>query len=187
MKFASAAAAAAAVLATCGLAAAQSPSPSSSPAAGPKKVTRAVAVLSPTASNTAQGTVHFSSGSGGVAVKASLKGLAPGSHGFHVHEFGDCTALDAASAGGHFNPKASPHGAPTDSARHAGDLGNVTAAADGTATLQWTDSAMKLDGPDGVIGHAVIVHASPDDLKTQPTGNAGGRVACGVVGVAKSE
>lgn len=183
MRFASSAIAAAAVLGMGALAAAQSPSP----AAGPKKVTRAVAVLSPTASNTAAGTVQFSAVPGGVAVKATLKGLAPGAHGFHVHEFGDCTAPDGASAGGHFNPKGSPHGAPTDSAHHAGDLGNVTAAADGTATLQWTDPAMKLDGPDGVIGHAVIVHANPDDLKTQPTGNAGGRVACGVVGVAKGE
>lgn len=187
MRFASAAVAAAAMLGTVALAAAQSPSPASSPAAGPKKVTRAVAVLSPTASNTASGTVQFSATSGGVAVSATLKGLAPGVHGFHVHEFGDCTAPDATSAGGHFNPKGNPHGAPTDSAHHAGDLGNVTAAADGTATLQWTDAGMRLDGPDGVVGHAVIVHASPDDLKTQPTGNAGGRVACGVVGVAKGE
>jgi Cu-Zn family superoxide dismutase len=187
MRFASAAVAAAAVLGTVALAAAQSPSPAASPATGPKKVTRAVAVLSPTASNTAAGTVQFSAGAGGVAVSATLKGLAPGAHGFHVHEFGDCTAPDGSSAGGHFNPKGTPHGAPTESAHHAGDLGNVTAAADGTATLQWTDAAMKLDGPDGVIGHAVIVHANPDDLKTQPTGNAGGRVACGVVGVAKGE
>ena len=183
MRFASSATTAVAVLGLAALAAAQSPSP----AAGPKKVTRAVAVLSPTASNTVAGTVQLSAVPGGVAVTATLKGLAPGAHGFHVHEFGDCTAPDGASAGGHFNPKGSPHGAPTDRAHHAGDLGNVTAAADGTATLQWTDPGMKLDGPDGVIGHAVIVHASPDDLKTQPTGNAGGRVACGVVGVAKGE
>jgi len=161
---------------------------SSSPApAAPKKVSRAVAVLEPTQGNNAGGTVWFTAGPGGVSVKASLKGLAAGNHGFHVHEFGDCTAADGASAGGHFNPKGSPHGAPTATARHAGDLGNVQAAADGTASLEWTDSAMKLDGPDGVIGHAVIVHANPDDMKTQPTGNAGGRVACGVIGVAKGE
>jgi superoxide dismutase, Cu-Zn family len=183
MNFKSAMMAATAFLGAGVFAAAQSPAP----AAGPKKVTRAVAVLHPTGSNTAEGTVWLSAATGGVAVKATLKGLAPGTHGFHVHEFGDCTAPDGASAGGHFNPTAKPHGAPTDSARHAGDLGNVTAAADGTATLQWTDPSMKLDGSDGVIGHAVIVHASPDDLKTQPTGNAGGRVACGVIGVAKPE
>jgi Cu-Zn family superoxide dismutase len=184
MKPASATAMATVVLGLGAMALAQSSSPAP---AGPKKVTRAVAVLHPTASNTAAGTVWLTATSGGVAVKATLKGLAPGTHGFHVHEFGDCTAPDAESAGGHFNPTARPHGAPTDAARHAGDLGNVTAAAVGTATLQWTDPTMKLDGPDGVVGHAVIVHASPDDLKTQPTGNAGGRVACGVVGIAKPE
>jgi superoxide dismutase, Cu-Zn family len=163
-------------------ASAQSPAP-----AGPKTVTKAVAVVRPTQGNNAEGTVWFTAGPGGVTVKAALKGLAAGSHGFHVHEFGDCTAPDATSAGGHFNPKGNPHGAPTDAARHAGDLGNVQASSDGTATLEWTDPSMKLDGSDGVIGHAMVVHANPDDLKTQPTGNAGGRVACGVIGVAKGE
>jgi len=166
---------------------AQSPSPSPKPAAGPKKVTHAVAVLHPTQGNTVEGTVHFLAVAGGVNVKASLKGLAAGSHGFHVHEFGDCTAPDATSAGGHFNPRGEPHGAPTDAHRHAGDLGNIQATSDGTATLEWTDPQMKLDGSDGVAGHAVIIHANADDLKTQPTGNAGGRVACGVIGVAKGE
>jgi Cu-Zn family superoxide dismutase len=187
MNLARATVTAAVVFGLGGFALAQSPSPSPAAAAGPKKVTRAVAVLRPTAGNSAEGTVWLTSGASGVAVNATLKGLAPGTHGFHVHEFGDCTAADATSAGGHFNPKGSPHGAPTDSARHAGDLGNVTSSPDGTATLQWTDPAMKLDGADGVIGHAVIVHANADDLKTQPTGNAGGRVACGVIGVAKGE
>jgi superoxide dismutase, Cu-Zn family len=168
-----------------GLALAQTPS--TAPAAA-KKATRAVATMRPAAGSTAEGTVTFTAvAGGGVAVKASLKGLGPGTHGFHVHEFGDCTAPDATSAGGHFNPKGNPHGAPTDAARHAGDLGNVQAAADGTASLEWTDPAMTLEGPESVVGHAVIVHANPDDLKTQPTGNAGGRVACGVIGLAKGE
>jgi superoxide dismutase, Cu-Zn family len=174
------------VLGLGGLALAQSPSPAPA-AAGAKKVTRAVAVLAPTQGNTVTGTVTFAASGTGVAVKASLKGLPPGTHGFHVHEFGDCTAPDGTAAGGHFNPKGSPHGAPTDAARHAGDLGNIQAGPDGTATLDWTDPTMVLDGPGGVIGHAVIVHAGADDLKTQPTGNAGGRVACGVIGVAKGE
>jgi Cu-Zn family superoxide dismutase len=189
MKLASATLAATLVLGAGTLAYAQpaSPSPSPKAAMAAKKVTRAVAVLHPTAGNTVEGTVTFAATSGGVAVKASLKGLAAGAHGFHVHEFGDCTAPDATSAGGHFNPKGKPHGAPTDAARHAGDLGNIQASSDGTATLEWTDPHMKLDGPDGVIGHAVIVHVNADDFKTQPTGNAGGRVACGVIGVAKSE
>jgi Cu-Zn family superoxide dismutase len=185
MKPASATAVATFVLGLGAMAFAQSPSPAA-PAA-PKKASKAVAVLEPTQGNNVEGTVWFTAVPGGVAVKASLKGLAAGSHGFHVHEFGDCTAPDGASAGGHFNPKGKPHGAPADPARHAGDLGNIQAASDGSASLEWTDPAMKLDGPDGVIGHAVIVHANPDDLKTQPTGNAGGRMACGVIGVAKGE
>jgi superoxide dismutase, Cu-Zn family len=184
MKPASATVMGTVVLGVGAMALAQSPSPAA-PAA-PKKVIRAVAVVHPTQGNKAEGTVWFTAGAGGVTVKATLKGLA-GTHGFHVHEFGDCTAPDGESAGGHFNPKSAPHGAPTDAARHAGDLGNIQAAADGSATLEWKDPSMKLDGPDGVIGHAVIVHASPDDLKTQPTGNAGRRVGCGVIGVAKGE
>jgi Cu-Zn family superoxide dismutase len=185
MKPASATAVATFVLGLAAMALAQSPSPAARAAA--KKVTRAVAVVHPTQGNHAEGTVWFTAGPGGVTVKATLKGLAAGKHGFHVHEFGDCTAPDAESAGGHFDPKGSPHGAPTDAARHAGDLGNIQAAADGSATLEWKDPSMKLDGPDGVIGHAVIVHSNPDDLKTQPTGNAGGRVGCGVIGVAKGD
>jgi len=185
MKTASTTAAAAVVLGLGAMALAQSPSPAAP--AGPKKATKAVAIVRPTQGNNAEGTVWFTAGPAGVTVKATLKGLAAGNHGFHVHEFGDCTAPDGASAGGHFNPKGTPHGAPTDAAHHAGDLGNVQAAADGTATLEWKDPAMRLDGPDGVIGHAVIVHANADDMKTQPTGNAGGRVGCGVIGVAKGE
>src|SRR5438105_4049900 len=118
---------------------AQSPAPMASPASsGPRKVTHAVAVLHPTQGNSVEGTVHFMAVSGGVSVKATVKGLAAGAHGFHVHEFGDCTAADGASAGGHFNPTGHPHAGPADPVRHAGDLGNVTAAAaDGTATLEW--------------------------------------------------
>ena len=146
----------------------------------------AVAVLHPTAGHRAEGTVTFQAVSGGVKVTATLKGLDPGPHGFHVHEFGDCTAPDGTSAGGHFNPAGHPHGGPRDAKRHAGDLGNIEAKADGTASLEWTDPMMRLDGPKGVVGHGVIVHAKADDLKTQPTGDAGGRLACGVIGVAKA-
>jgi Cu-Zn family superoxide dismutase len=170
--------------------AAPAPAASPSPATMAHKVaapTRAVAVLHPTQGHSVSGTVRFEAVAGGVKVTANLKGLAAGSHGFHVHEFGDCTAPDATSAGGHFNPAGHPHAGPSDAKRHAGDLGNVEAGADGTATLEWTDAAMKLDGAHGVVGHAVIVHAKADDLKTQPTGDAGGRLACGVIGVAKAE
>jgi len=146
---------------------------------------RAVAVLHPAAGGKVEGTVWFEPAGSGVKVKARVTGLAPGTHGFHVHEFGDCSAADSTSAGGHFNPMSQPHGAPQASARHVGDLGNVEAGADGVATLDWTDAHLAFDGHHAVVGRAVIVHAKADDLKTQPTGDAGGRLACGVIGVAK--
>ncbi len=164
--------------------AAASPSPAAAPV--PSTPVHAIAVLHPTVGSAVAGTVRFEAApSGGVTVTVGLTGLSAGKHGFHVHEFGDCSAADATSAGGHFNPTGHPHAGPTDAVRHAGDLGNVEAAADGAASLSWTDPHMSLTGPHGVIGHAVIVHANPDDLQTQPTGNAGGRVACGVIGIAK--
>jgi Cu-Zn family superoxide dismutase len=133
-----------------------------------------------------EGTVWFDPAAGGVKVKARVSGLTPGTHGFHVHEFGDCSAADFTSAGGHFNPMAQPHGAPQAAARHVGDLGNIEAGADGVASLDWTDTQLAFEGHHGIIGRAVIVHAKADDLKTQPTGDAGGRLACGVIGVAKT-
>lgn len=148
-------------------------------------VKKAIAVLHPTAGNQVMGTVTFTETGDGVHVVADLTGLKPGKHGFHVHEFGDCSAPDATSAGGHFNPNNHQHGGPTESNRHAGDLGNIEADSSGKAHLDFTDKTMKLTGDEGVIGHAVIVHEKTDDLKTQPTGDAGGRIACGVIGVAK--
>ena len=146
---------------------------------------RAVAVLHTAPAGKVEGTVWFEPAPGGVKVKARVSGLAPGTHGFHVHEFGDCSAADFTSAGGHFNPMTQPHGAPKDAARHVGDLGNIEAGADGVATLDWTDTQLAFEGHHGIVGRAVIVHAKADDLKTQPTGDAGGRLACGVIGVAK--
>lgn len=146
---------------------------------------KAVAVLHPTEGNTVSGTVTFTREGGSVKVQAHLSGLKPGNHGFHIHEFGDCSAKDGTSAGGHFNPASMPHGAPSDKQRHAGDLGNIVAGEDGTAHVEVTDSVLKLSGDGSIIGRGVIVHAAADDLKTQPTGNAGGRQACGVIGIAK--
>jgi Cu-Zn family superoxide dismutase len=148
---------------------------------------RAVAVLQPSSGSGVSGTVWFTETPAGVKVSAQIKGLAAGPHGFHVHEFGDCSAPDATSAGGHFNPTGDPHAGPDASKRHVGDLGNVEAKADGTAALEREDKHLKLKGAHAIVGHAVIVHAKADDLKTQPTGDAGGRLACGVVGVAKAQ
>ncbi|KAF9090493.1 Superoxide dismutase [Cu-Zn] [Mortierella sp. AM989] len=125
-----------------------------------------------------------------VHVKAELAGLTPGRHGFHIHEFGDNTN-GCMSAGGHFNPHGKTHGAPTAEIRHAGDLGNVTVGPDGKATLDTTDSQLKLIGPHSIIGRTVVVHEGEDDLGlgghelSASTGNAGGRLACGVIGITK--
>jgi Cu-Zn family superoxide dismutase len=148
-------------------------------------VTKAVAVLSSTKGNDISGVVTFTKVDGGVKIVADVTGLTPGSHGFHIHEFGDCSAADGASAGGHFNPHHMQHGAPDAEMRHAGDFGNLEAEATGKAHYERLDTVISLEGADSIIGHAVIVHAKADDLKTQPTGNAGARVACGVIGVAK--
>jgi Cu-Zn family superoxide dismutase len=155
--------------------------------AAPAPITKALAVLAPLGSSGVSGTVTFSKAEGGVKVWARVSGLKPGAHGFHIHEFGDCSAPDGGSAGGHFNPTAEPHAGPHDMTRHAGDMGNVTAGADGVATVEYVDPRVSFEGPNSILGRGVIVHANPDDLKTQPTGNAGGRVACGVVGAAKAE
>jgi Cu-Zn family superoxide dismutase len=147
--------------------------------------TKAVAVLNPASNSKVTGTVTFTKSADDVKVVADINGLTPGKHGFHIHEFGDCSAPDASSAGGHFNPGKHQHGAPDAADRHAGDLGNIEADASGKAHLELTDKVMKLSGPDSIVGHGVIVHEKADDLKTQPTGDAGGRIACGVIGVAK--
>lgn len=149
--------------------------------------TKAVAVLHPTQGSAVEGKVTFSKADSGVKVNVHVTGLTPGKHGFHVHEFGDCSAADGASAGGHFNPSAEAHGAPTDAQRHTGDLGNIEAKADGVADLEYTDSRAAFEGANSLLGRGVIIHAGADDLKTQPTGNAGGRLACGVVGAVKAE
>lgn len=147
-------------------------------------VTRAVAVLSPTKGNNVSGTVTFTKVQTGVKIVADVTGLTPGPHGFHIHEFGDCSAPDAASAGGHFNPSHAQHGAPDSQFRHAGDFGNLVADASGKAHYERVDTMILLEGPNAIVGHGVIVHEKADDLRSQPTGNAGGRVACGVIGVA---
>jgi len=131
---------------------------------------------------TVKGTVEFKQTDDGVEVTANLEGLKKGDHGFHIHEKGDCSAPDAASAGGHFNPSNHKHGAPDAAEHHEGDLGNLTAGADGKATKTFTIKGITLDeGDTSIIGKGFIVHEKADDMKTQPTGNAGARAACGVI------
>ncbi|MHA3772151.1 superoxide dismutase family protein [Verrucomicrobiota bacterium sgz303538] len=149
--------------------------------------TQAVAVLVPTQGNQVKGTITFSKVEDGVRVQGEISGLTPGKHGFHVHEFGDITSADGKSAGGHFNPASSQHGAPDAEKRHAGDFGNVEADQSGTAKVNFVDKLISFDGATSVLGRGLVVHAKADDLKTQPTGDAGDRVAVGVIGVAKGE
>ncbi|MEO8004738.1 MAG: superoxide dismutase family protein [Betaproteobacteria bacterium] len=143
----------------------------------------ATAIIAPTKGNSVSGIVNFTQKGDVVVVEAKINGLKPNSvHGIHVHEKGDCSAADASSAGGHFNPTASVHGGPAGGARHGGDLGNLTADENGYAQLTAEVADISLGiGQNSILKRAVIVHADEDDLKTQPTGHSGARVACGLI------
>lgn len=139
--------------------------------------------LDSTSGSTVKGTVHFTDvGDGNVEVQADLTGVPPGTHGFHIHEKGDC-GNNATNAGGHFNPTGMIHGAPDAVSHHAGDFGNVTAEANGEVHARFTTHSISLKSGDATyaVGHAVVLHANPDDLTSQPAGNAGARIACGIV------
>lgn len=156
------------------------PSESAGAAGG---ATAAEARIEPTEGFAASGIVRFSAADGMVTIAGTVNGLEPGPHGLHVHENGDCSAPDASSAGGHFDPHGDPHGSPRDDAdsHHVGDLGNVIADADGEAEVGLDDPEMQLTGPESVIGRALIVHAGQDDFQTQPAGDSGARAGCGVI------
>jgi Cu-Zn family superoxide dismutase len=143
---------------------------------------RATAKLEPTMGNRTAGTATFVERMGKVAVIVEVTGLAPNQeHGFHVHEKGDCSSGDGMSAGGHFNPDGKPHG-PQGAAHHAGDMPNLKADAGGNAKASFTlDDVTVAPGGKSVVGRGLIVHKDADDYKTQPTGNAGARLACAVI------
>ena len=143
----------------------------------------AVANLEATKGNETKGTVTFRQDGDEVRVRVNVTGLKPGAvHGFHVHDKGDCSSGDGMSAGGHFNPLGKPHAHPSTPERHAGDMFALKADDYGNATLSIElDVITVTEGPTGIIGRGLIVHAQADDYNTQPTGNAGARVACGVI------
>jgi len=148
-------------------------------------VQKAVCVLYPTMGNNASGTIAFIKMNDGIKVVVDMQGLTRGLHGFHVHEYGDCSSADGSSAGGHFNPGMKSHGGPSEMNRHAGDMGNFEADDKGMAHYEYADHTMALEGPQSIIGRAVVVHKNADDMKSQPAGNSGPRIACGVIGIGK--
>jgi len=146
--------------------------------------TRAIVQMQATKGNTASGTLELVQKGGIVSVTGKIKGLsANGEHGFHVHEKGDCSSGDGMGTGGHFNPSAKTHGMHGHGETHAGDMPSLVADANGVAVVNFeTSSISLLDGnPANAIGRGMIIHRDPDDFKTQPTGNSGPRISCGVV------
>lgn len=154
-----------------------------------QEATHAVAVIHPLGDSKSHGTVKFTKEANGIRVVADIEGLpANTTRGFHIHEFGDCSAPDGSSAGGHYNPEQTPHAGPDAQQRHAGDLGNIKSDDSGKAHLDVVLTGISINGPKNpIVGRAVILHEKQDDLKSQPTGDAGGRVACGVIGIAKGD
>jgi len=152
--------------------------PAPTPVPGP---TTAQANMKPAKKQKTKGVIHFTQNGTKLKVEAMIEGLKAGPHGFHIHENGDCSAPDFSSAGGHFNPGGKAHGAPSASEKHVGDMGNLIADSKGKAKLTLELDGISLSGPESIIGKSVIIHEKADDLKTAPTGNAGGRWACGVI------
>ena len=144
----------------------------------------AVAVIEARSGSQVSGRATFVAKDGKVTMSIKVLGLEPGTHAFHLHEKGDCSAPDASSAGGHWNPSAENHGKWGTHPFHHGDMGNLEAGPDGTATATISTDLWTVGGPPGtdVLGKALIIHAKADDFTTQPTGNAGGRIGCGVIG-----
>ncbi len=145
-----------------------------------------VVIESRSGNKTVKGQIHFMYQNEILNMTAKIEGLKPNStHGFHIHEVGDCTALDATTAGGHFSPNTgNKHSSHTDPNRHAGDLGNIKSDKNGVAEISLTLPGLNLSSSDktySVLGRAIIVHADPDDMVTQPTGNSGARIGCGVI------
>ena len=161
--------------------------PSSDNAPAKSTASRATVVLAPASGSLVSGTLTLMPMGDGVHMTGEVGGLKPGdTRGFHIHEKGDCSAADASTAGGHFNPAAQAHGRSGQGAHHAGDTDNIVADAKGVARIDAHVTGVTLGGgaANDIAGRAVIVHASADDYTTQPTGNAGARVACGVIKVA---
>jgi len=148
------------------------------PHAGPT----ATAMIEGRSASTLTGTATFVQNGDAVHVTVDVANAPEGVHAVHLHEKGDCSAPDAASAGGHFNPMHMEHGSPDAASHHAGDFGNMTVGGEGRGHLELDTTMLTVTpGDRSVVGRAIVVHAKEDDMHTQPTGNAGGRIGCGVV------
>ena len=143
----------------------------------------AMAKLEPTRGNTTAGMAMFHQRGDRVMVHVKVEGLKPGQeHGFHIHDKGDCSSGDGMSTGGHFNPAAKPHGRHDSAERHAGDLPALKADAQGRVEARFSLTGISVgSGSADIVGRGLIVHVQPDDYTTQPTGNAGARIACAVI------
>lgn len=155
-------------------------------APGGSTVTKAEAQLIPTSKGEGKvkGTIHFTKTEKGMHIQGRVHGLTPGEHGFHVHEFG-VWSEDGMASGGHFNPAKSQHASHDSPKRHVGDLGNIKADDSGNATIDIEDDELSFEGPNCILGRGLVVHEKADDLKSQPAGNAGGRLAVAIIGVAR--
>src|ERR1700682_1929949 len=149
-----------------------------------QNATKAMATLHPSSGSEVKGQVKFTKTGDDVQVVADIENLKPGKHGFHIHEKGDCSAPDASSAGAHFNPTHKHHDGPSGPDRHVGDFGNIEADSSGKGHLVWKGK-LDLSGENSIIGKSVVVHEKEDDLKTDPAGNSGARIACGVIAAAE--
>lgn len=144
----------------------------------------AMVTLAGTKDSSVTGELRLTATPAGVSVAGEVRGLTPGTeHGFHVHEHGDCSAPDGSSAGGHFNPENQAHGGPDRTPRHLGDLVNLKSDEEGKAPvdLNVPGATLRTEGPNNLVGKSFIVHAKRDDYRTQPSGDSGDRIACGVV------
>ena len=144
--------------------------------------TQAVAVLQPTKDSKVRGVILLTERNGKVRITGQVRNLSPGKHGFHIHEYGDLRSRDGSSAGDHYAPDGHKHGAPGDEEHHAGDLGNIEANQEGVAKVDIEADWLKLHF---IVGRSIVVHAKADDLESQPSGDAGDRVALGVIGFAQ--
>ena len=179
----------AALLAACGKkdeapATAETPAATVETPSGPPLPAPVSAQLAPTQGHTATGTISFKDEGDALRISGTLTGLTPNSEfGFHVHEKGDCSAPDASSAGGHFNPTGAEHGNPAGATHHSGDMVNAKSDLEGVANVDFVTTSLGLVSgqPNDVHGKAVVLHEKADDYATQPSGNSGARIACGVI------